>query len=160
MEAASRSRGWRRYVAGLAFVAAVALLASRACRSEAASATIQLRVGEAGAELRSLRAELYRGDDPEQVAFSEWWFEDEKGSGEVVGPWRLRADPGLYRMEVRGRTAAGRVEATRAIDLVDGASITVDLARDLEPAAAGGAGAAAGEGQGQGEGDGDGAGAR
>lgn len=114
---------------GLAFVLAVAVLASRTCESEMATAAIRFRVGDAGAGLRVLRADLFRGQDPEPVAFYERRY-DERGSGDLVGPWNLRADPGMYRLEVHAQTATGPIEATRAIEIADGRSITVEVEPD------------------------------
>lgn len=127
-------RNWRRIVGGVAFVIAVAWLAGRgACKSESAEATIRFRLGDAGREVRSLRAELYRGDDPEVLGFWEHNF-DERGSGPVAGPWTVRADAGVYRLELVIRTAAATGRATRSIELREGASITVDIT-DALPAA-------------------------
>lgn len=126
---------WRRIVGGIGFVLAVAWLASRgACKSEGAEGAIRFQIGERGAEVRSLRAELHRGDDPEVLGFWERNF-DEGGAGAVVGPWSLHADAGVYRLDVvvKSATASGRV--SRSIDLQDGASITVDVTEALPPSA-------------------------
>jgi hypothetical protein len=120
------SSRWRRALGGIAFLGAVALLATQTCKSESLEAQIRFRVGDTGAELRSLRAELYRGEDPDQIGFYEKNF-DQRGSGELVGPWIVRADPGLYRLEITARTASGSRQVTRSVDLVDEAAITVDL---------------------------------
>jgi len=120
-------RNWRRIAGGIGFVLAVAWLAGRgACKSELAEADIRFQLGEAGAEVRSLRAELRRSADPEVIGFWERNFEP-SGSGPVAGPWKLRADPGLYRLEVVIKTASASGRASRSIDLQNGASITVDL---------------------------------
>lgn len=128
------ARNWRRIVGGVAFVLAVAWLATRgACKSDSAEAAIRFHLGETSAEVRSLRAELHRGDDPEVLAYWEKSF-DERGSGAVAGPWRLRVDSGLYRVEVAIRTATASGVATRSVDLQDGRSITVDLTDALSAA--------------------------
>lgn len=119
-------RNWRRIAGGLAFLLAIAFLGSRACKSESVEAAIQFRLGAAGAEVRSLRAELYRGEDPEQLGFWQKSF-DRRGAAAVVGPWRLRADEGVYRVEIEVATAAGSRRVTRRVELQDGATVTVDL---------------------------------
>lgn len=125
---------WRRIAGGIGLVLAVAWIAGRgACKSEAAEAAIRFQIGERGAEVRSLRAELYRGDDPEVLGFWEKNF-DERGAGSVAGPWPLKADEGVYRLEVVVKTAAASGRVSRSIDLQDGASITVDVT-DAVPAA-------------------------
>ena len=132
----ARRTGWRRTVAGLALVLALGLLATRTCQNELATAEIRIRIGEAGAALQEVRVEMLRGDDPEVLAYSEWRL-GEAGAGEVVGPWSLRADGGMVRMEItaRPRPAAGAgtgaITVSRAVELVDGASITIDIADEL-----------------------------
>jgi hypothetical protein len=127
-------RNWRRIVGGIGFVLAVAWLAGRGtCKAESASATIRFRVGDGAAQVRSIRAELHRGDDPEVLAYWERNF-DAAGSGPVAGPWNLRADAGAYRVDVVVRTDTGTAHASRQIELADGASITVDVSQ--APAAA------------------------
>lgn len=120
-------RNWRRILGGIGFILAVAWLAGhKSCQAETATGAIRFRLGERAAEVRSVRAELHRGDDPEVIGFWERNF-DQSGSAPVAGPWNLRADPGLYRVDVVVRTAAASGRASRSIDLQDGASITVDV---------------------------------
>ncbi len=128
-------RNWRRIAGGIGFVLAVGWLASRgACKSESAQASIRFQLGDRSGEVRSLRAELHRGDDPEELAFWERNF-DGRGSAPLAGPWTLRADRGVYRIEVVVRTGAGSGRVSRSIDLQEGASITVDVTDALPPAA-------------------------
>jgi hypothetical protein len=124
-----RSRGWRRWVAGAAFVLAVGLLASRTCQSEVASAEIRFLVGGAGAELQRLDVELYRPGDAELVGFYRRTYE--RGSGPDAGRWRLRADSGMYRAEIALRSRAGTTRVERALEIQDRAIITIDLEPDL-----------------------------
>lgn len=127
-------RSWRRIAGGIGFVLAIAWLASRGtCKAESATGAVSFRLGDAAGEVRSLRAELHRGDDPEVLGFWERHF-DAAGSGPVAGPWNLRADPGVYRLEVVVKTEAGSRRVSRSIDLQDGASITVDLTDASSPA--------------------------
>jgi hypothetical protein len=125
-----RARDWRRWVGGLAFLLAVGFLTTRTCRSESASAEIELQVGAAGADLVELDVNLYRPDDTEVLGFYRRAYE--RGSGPTAGRWKLTADSGMYRLEVtatlRGR---GRVRVERAVELRDGALIRIDLERDL-----------------------------
>lgn len=118
---------WRRIVGGIGFVLAVAWLAGhKSCKAEMATGAIRFRLGDRAAEVRSVRAELHRGDDPEVLGFWQGNF-DQRGSGPVAGPWNLRADPGLYRVDVVVKTAAASGQVSRSIDLQDGAAITVDV---------------------------------
>lgn len=118
---------WRRALAGIGFVGAIALLASQTCRSELASTTIRFDLGApSAAELRSLRADLFRGDDPELIGYYERSFGD-KGGAAVVGPWTLRADEGTYRLVIEIRSTGGARTAERTLHIEDGASVTIDL---------------------------------
>ncbi len=120
-------RNWRRILGGIAFVLAVAWLAGhKACKAELATGAVRFQLGERAAAVRSIRAELHRGDDLEVLGYWERNF-DERGSGPVAGPWSLRADPGVYRVQVDVKTAAASGRVSRSIDLEDGASITVDV---------------------------------
>jgi hypothetical protein len=124
------SRDWRRWVGGVGFLLALGWLASRSCRSESESASAEIRfeVGSAGSELRRLEAELYRPGEEEMLGFYRQSFE-----GGVTGParWPLRADAGVYRLEVTLATASQTVEVERAIEIQDGATIRVNLEPDL-----------------------------
>jgi hypothetical protein len=118
---------WRRILGGIGFVLAVAWLAGhKSCQSEMATGAVRFQLGERAAGVRSIRAELHRGDDPEVLGFWERIF-DERGSAPIAGPWNLHADPGVYRLEVEVKSAEARGRASRSIDLEDGASITVDV---------------------------------
>ena len=120
-------RNWRRILGGIGFVLAVAWLAGhKSCKAEMATGAVRFQLGDRAAEVRSIRAELHRGGDPELLGFWERNF-DERGSAPVAGPWNLRADPGVYRLEVEVRKAGASGRVSRSIDLQDGASITVDV---------------------------------
>jgi len=116
-------------VAGVAFVLAVGYLGSRTCKTESASVTISFRVGDAGGELQRLEAELHRPGEDEVIGFYKREFE--RGSGPEAGRWELRADDGLYRTRIALRTSRGTIRVERAVDLQDGAVITIDLEPDL-----------------------------
>lgn len=131
----SLSRHWRRIVGGIAFVLAVAWLATRGtCGESGAEVTIRFRIGERAGEVRSIRAELQRGESPEVLAFWEKSY-DQRGAGPVAGPWALRADAGVYRLEVEVRTDAGSGRVSRQVELRDAASISLDVSEALPPAA-------------------------
>ncbi|HUS62994.1 MAG TPA: hypothetical protein VMZ28_00575 [Kofleriaceae bacterium] len=118
---------WRRTLATVGLVGAIALLASRSCQGSLASTTIRFDVGpQAGKDLRLLRADLFRDDERDSLGIYQKHFEDD-GAPAVIGPWTLKADEGDYRLEVELRGAAGTRSATRALHIEDGASVTVDL---------------------------------
>ena len=120
-------RNWRRILGGIGFILAVAWLAGhKSCQAESATGAVRFQLGERAAEVRSVRAELHRGDDPEVLGYWEMNFEA-RGSAPVAGPWSLRADPGTYQLEVVVTTARASARVKRAIDLRDRASITVDV---------------------------------
>jgi len=120
-------RNWRRIVGGIGFILAVAWLAGhKSCQAESATGAVRFQLGERAAAVRSVRAELHRGDDPDVLGYWEMNF-DARGSSPVAGPWKLRADPGTYWLDVVVKTASSSARVTRAIDLRDGASISVDV---------------------------------
>jgi hypothetical protein len=128
-----RSRGWRRWVSGAAFLLAVGFLSTRTCRSESASAEVRFVVGAGGARLERLEAELYRPGEQELLGYYRRFYERGRGSGAEAGRWPFRADGGMYRMKIALATAAGVVRVERALELEDRAVITIDLEHDLEP---------------------------
>jgi hypothetical protein len=129
----SLSRHWRRIVGGVAFVLAVAWLATRGtCGENSAEVTIRFRLGERAAEVRSIRAELHAGTGPEVLAFWEGNY-PEGGTGPAVGHWPLRADAGVYLVEVEVRTRAGSGRISRKVELRDGASISLDVSEAIPP---------------------------
>jgi hypothetical protein len=123
-----QTRRWRR-LASVAFLAVLVLLTTRTCRTESASADIQFQVGAAGADLRALEAELYRPGEPEQLGFFRRGFE--RGAGPIAGRWPVHADAGLYRVAITLRTAHGVVRVERGVHIEDGATVTIDVERDL-----------------------------
>jgi hypothetical protein len=86
-------------------------------------------VGSAGGELRRLEAELFRPDDREVLGFYRMNFD--RGVVGEAGRWPLRADAGLYRLTIELVSARRTVRVERAVELQDGAVITIDLAPDL-----------------------------
>ena len=118
---------WRRTLATVGLLGGIGLLAMETCRGSIATTAIRFDVGpEAGRSLRSLRADLFRGDDPDSIGMYEKHFRDD-GAPAVIGPWNLRADAGHYRLEIELRGAAGTRTASRAVHVEDGASVTIDL---------------------------------
>jgi len=127
-----RVKKWRQHAGYAAFLLALVFLTTRTCRSENASAEIRFRVGQAGAALRGLDAELLRPGEDEVLGFYRRDYP--QGSGSGAGQWTVRADPGLYRMKVGLRTAAGLTKVERGLEIFAGAIVTIDLERDLAPA--------------------------
>lgn len=125
------SRDWRRWVGGVGFLLAVGFLASRGCRAESESASVEIRfeVGAAGSALRRLEVELFRPGEEELLGFYKQSYE--KGVTGRAARWPLRADAGVYRLEVTLGTASRTVEVERAIEIQEGATITVNLEPDL-----------------------------
>ncbi len=120
-------RNWRRIAGGIGFILAVGWLAGhKACESDSATGVVHFKLGERAAEVRSVRAELRRGDDPEVLGYWEMNY-GERGSRPDAGSWSLHADAGTYWLDVVVRTASASARITRGIDLRDGAQITVDL---------------------------------
>ena len=105
-------------------------MTTRTCRSESASAEIELQVGAAGSDLAQLEVGLYRPAETEQLGFYRRSYE--RGSGPTAGRWKVTADAGMYRLDVSA-TFRGRppIRVERAVDLKDGALIRIDLERDL-----------------------------
>jgi len=124
-----RRRNWRRPVATAALLLALLLISTRTCGRESASSEVRFHVGAAGAQVRRLEAELRRPGQDELLGFYRREFD--RGSGSEAGRWPLRADAGVYRMSISLRTAGGTVRVERALEMVDGATVTIDLERDL-----------------------------
>ncbi len=129
-----RVKKWRQRAGYAAFLLALVFLTTRTCRSESASTEMRFRVGQAGATLRGLEAELYRPGEEEVLGFYRRDYQH--GSGSDAGRWTVRADPGLYRMKIALRTAAGSTRIERGLEVFDGAVVTIDLEPDLAPAPA------------------------
>lgn len=123
-------RNWRRYVAGLAFVAAVALLASRTCEAESSEFTVRFRLGDGAAAVQHLRAELYAPGGSDLLHY----FESRpaaRGNPPIVGPWPIRVASGEYRIHLRIETERGLIELDRTIAGRNGADITVPIEEAL-----------------------------
>ena len=116
-------------MSGAAFVLAVAFLSTKTCRSESVSGEIRFQVGDAGAALRRIEAELIRPGEDEVLGFYRQSFD--RGAGRSAGRWPLRADAGLYRLRIDLTSTSGKVRVERGVDLQDGAVVTIDLERDL-----------------------------
>ena len=124
----SRYDWFRRRVAPLAFAAAIALMARQSCnKAERDRATFVLDLGSAAADVHTLDAELWVDDA--QIAV----FHREALAGQTMRDVRFQADlpapDGELRLDVV-RTGAHRV-FTRKVHAIDGATVTVELDRDL-----------------------------
>jgi hypothetical protein len=124
-----QTRRWQRPLASVAFLVALTLLTARTCQTQSASAEVQIRVGEAGADLRELDLELRRPGEQEVLGFFRRSFE--RGADPVAARWPVRADAGMYRLAIRLRSARGSVRVERALHIEDGATVTIDVERDL-----------------------------
>jgi hypothetical protein len=126
----------RRRVAPVAFLLAVAFLASRTCTAQPARIEIQLALGAAAAHVDTLRVDVFAADDALGVAS----FERHIRSQPVRGPIGFEAslDPGSYRLHIEARTGASTRTIERVIvvgeQLGEHTVISVDLEQALLPA--------------------------
>jgi hypothetical protein len=110
----------------IAFIGALALLASRTCSSETASSEIRFVVGDA--PVTSVRADLYSDDSDRGLGYFESTRIDAQG---VAGVWKLTTDAGLYRLAIEVRLPDRVENLSRRVELRDRAQVVVDLSRDL-----------------------------
>lgn len=126
----------RRRIAPVAFLLAVAFLASRTCTSQPERVEIQLALGAAAAHVDTLRVDVFAADDAQGLAS----FERHIRGQPVHGPLGFEAtlDPGPYRLRIEARTGSSTRTLERAIvvgeQLGERAVISVDLAQALLPA--------------------------
>ena len=111
----------------------IALLAARSCQAELADVTVRFDRGD-GPAIRSIRAELYRSDDPAPVARFERQV-DPAATG-TLARWTLQIDPGTYELAVEVEPLEGAaVSDRRTIDAEARATVSIDLARSFSPGA-------------------------
>jgi hypothetical protein len=119
---------FRKRIAPVAFIAAIALLAKQSCdKQEHATATFVLELGEAERDVRAIDADLFANGEPiahfhrvalEGVHMSAPRFEAPLPGKQ--GELRIDVDlAGTHRL------------ITRSVHAESGAVVTVDLARDL-----------------------------
>ncbi len=116
----------------LAFLGALALLATRTCASEIANVEIQLVFGATGAATRSVAVEVFRGKDREALAEYKQSFGPD-GAAKPVR-WKLQLDPGMYTLEFRVIVRGELRQFDKSIKAVNGATITIDVESELMPA--------------------------
>jgi len=126
---ARTARNWRRYLAGLAFVGAVALLSSRTCEAESAEFEIHLSLGDQGYRVASVDAGLY-GPDGDVLTTYQRNFTG-AGAPDRVGPWKVRAAEGEYRVQIRVTTDRGLLDLERTVRAESGAVVSIPLADAL-----------------------------
>lgn len=121
------------------------LLGTRTCASEMAQVDVRLLLGEARAQVRALRVDVFRDGEPGGVAYFERYY-DADGAGREMR-FETRLDQGAYRLRIEVELAgeageageAGRLRVIeRIIHVEDQARVDIDLAPAL---ATGGAGA-------------------
>jgi hypothetical protein len=119
----------RRRIAPIAFGFAIAFMAYDTCdKQERTSATIVIDYGAAERDVRSIEAEVWMNG--EQVT----QFRRAAVADGLIGPTQFKsslpATDGELRMDVELRTGEHRT-ATRAIHVTEGATIRIQLERDL-----------------------------
>jgi hypothetical protein len=118
----------RKRIAPVAFLAALALLATRTCGSELADVTLRLDPGAADDRIRTLAATVHRGDEAASVTnFSTDW-----SAGPRTKIWRLQLDPGSYRLAFRVTMRDGSlVTFDRRFEARANAEITIGFEQNL-----------------------------
>jgi hypothetical protein len=124
----SRYDLFRRRIAPVAFVVAIALMARQSCaKAEHDKATFVLDLGSAAADVRVIDAELWADDN--QLAV----FHRSALAGSTMRDVRfvasLPAPDAELRFDVELATTHRRF--TRRVHAIDGATVTVELAPDL-----------------------------
>jgi hypothetical protein len=128
--ALSRYDLFRKRIAPVAFAVALAALAHETCnRRGGDDVTVELAFGAHAAEVRHVRADVFVDGEPDA------WMEHDFGTDGVTTPPRFRAmvrgENAIVRIDVDTLSGPHRIE--RKLAVVDGATVTVDLARDLDP---------------------------
>lgn len=120
---------FRTRIAPIAFIVALAALATQTCRNEMSSVTFYFDFGSRGAVARTLEVEIFRGDDPEPVGrFQETFSATNKATR---SRWKTKLDSGTYRLEIRVATDRKTHRFSRSAEVKDGAAITVPLEDSL-----------------------------
>ena len=116
----------------VAFLGALALLATRTCASDVAKVELRFAFGDAGAATQSLEVEVFRDDDRDALATFKRVF-NQDGATAAVG-WKLQLDPGLYTLELRVRYRGRLVTLKKKVEAVGNAAVVVNLESDLQAA--------------------------
>jgi hypothetical protein len=116
---------FRRIAGFLALAGAIALLVRQGCGGvELATTTIELRLGDAAADVRSLRADLF-DENGASVAFFERSYP--VGGVTLTPRFPVTVNPGTYRLDLTVERSGGPVEVTRKVEARDNATVTVYL---------------------------------
>jgi hypothetical protein len=118
---------WRRRLAPLGLLLALAVLAHNTCSNDTARATILFLDTARVAPVESVSAELYQSGQKVPLAtFSTRYL----GKGDEIGRWELPKLPsGIYELRVELLRRSGVELTQRAVDLREDAEITIDLKR-------------------------------
>ena len=134
MSERSRYDRVRRILGLVAVVGAIALLVRQGCGASGSSATLRLRFGDAGGEIRSVRVDVF-ADSGDSVAFYQRAFPS--GAPERVDiPVTFPAE-GEYRAEVLIERPGAPLRVTRTLLVEDDTTISIDLQESLAAPPAG-----------------------
>ncbi len=118
----------RSRVAPLLVLGAVLIFGARTCDKEPARVEVTFDFGAAAGRVRTLHADVFRGD---QVASVAYFDADYAGGAPHGRPWALQLNPGSYRLQLIVTTGAGTRTVERHIQAEDRARITVALEDEL-----------------------------
>ncbi len=124
---AERTSSWQRLKKRwipVAFLAALGLIGAKTCATESHEVTVELRLGDRAPQVRSLRAELVRGDEVVSQYRRNWDGDAPRAVGNDI-----TLDAGDYTVRVEAVLADGTVhrEERRIHVDEDGVVIGVDL---------------------------------
>jgi len=110
--------------------AGVLVLTGRTCVSESATATIEVAVGRYAPLVRSVTAVVL--DDAEGQVMGRFYRSFPSGGAPSrVASFSQPGQPGFYTVEVTVGTVSGERVFRRGVHLADGATVTLDLSKDL-----------------------------
>ena len=111
------------------FLVAVLALGTRTCKADTAHVVLAIDMGAAARDVRSLKVDVFRGDDLDPVMSLERVYGE---AGATTKPQLdAQLDSGVYRVQLSVLTTAGHVALTRTIEVDDRASIDLNIERDL-----------------------------
>jgi hypothetical protein len=116
----------RKRVLPVVMVVLITMLVVDTCRREAAEIELRLELGDQAALVESVEADLFSTEAAAPLAHFR-----QMSSPPPVVTWRTAVEPGVYRLEVRVRTAARTVRIQRQIEARARARITVPLEEAL-----------------------------
>lgn len=117
-------------IVSIAFFAALVFLGARTCSVESAHCELVFRVPPTErAQLRELEVWLYETESTELVGQFHKYYE--LGTEGPAGRWPLAVSAGHYRLEGQLHTRGGVRAFERAVELVDGETLVLNLERYL-----------------------------